>query len=100
MSLINKLEGIWKGDFIELSNTEGCVGGYVVRHKATKITLSHQDPVKEEKWYRNKPWKELRPLLLNLRRALSPKGYKIFSGDRTYKLKDFDKYKVLQKTKR
>jgi len=84
MTLEDCLDGVYVGTFIRLSNKEGySAAGYVVVYNNKTVKLSHEDPRRIDTW--RKDTKDMSFL----------RGMKCFSGDRKYKLRHFDSYKII-----
>jgi len=81
MSLVDKLDGVHRGDLLRLFNKEGVsVVGYVLQHSDQKVRLSHEDP----SWTKHNT-------VPNYGR-----GIRMDSRYRNYKLKHFDNYEILK----
>ena len=90
MSLVDKLEGVHVGDLLKLSNPELSVVGYVLNYSSQYVKLGHENPLDHQRCHDSKYTTD---------NFHSPKGGKLFRGDRTYYLRDFDDYETLQKAK-
>ncbi len=83
--LENKLEGVHVGDMLLLNGKHHSVVGYVQEFRDNQVKLSTQQSYKLKE-------KEARIKELKL---VSATPTTVFSGDRTYKLKYFHDYQVL-----
>ncbi len=73
------------GDAIRLRSTELDVLGYVVALRRDLVTLSHEDPSKARRLRYRVYWQDIRR--------------QMGRGDRTYRLRSFDEYEVLCRSK-
>ncbi len=92
-------KGIGQGSLVQLANNQGKVGGYLLGVSPTHVYLGHQKPVRiSERDLRTleiitatSVWDEGQRTLV----IPPPRGYALFSGDRQFKLDDFDKRRVV-----
>ena len=90
MSIVDKLGCVHVGDIVRLSNSELSIAGYVLDYSTQTVTLGYENPLDQRRWWDSEKGKS---------GWRGPKGSKTFSGDRTYSLRNFDDYELLQPAK-